>query len=153
MPNSLEYNVESALILLLNTDPVLRALRPRHSEFTGDREPTSQTPGNLQNPNLSVKCSKGNIAIPQSCYFNIDAEVALYMIVDEQTSREGIDAMYHAIESLFDDPALHLTLNANSINNTKFICEGTRGRKDIRTIQTGTFQRAYGMQLICVAKV
>jgi hypothetical protein len=150
---SLEYNVESALILLLNGDPMLFELGWRHSEFSGDREPTPEGPGNLRNPNGSVKCTKGGVAIPQSCYYNIDAEIRLWVDVDEATVGQGIDQLFHLIECIMDDPALHLTINVVPANNRLFICEGTRQRKDVRLVGGGRFDRKYQMQLICVAKV
>ena len=139
----------------------LAALLPRGSEYFGDVEPTAEQPGNLQNAHLTVRCVKDGTAFPQGAativngiatpvaiYYNVNAEIILWMEVDEQTQKEGIDSLFHWIELTFDNAALHYAINAAA--QGLFRCEGTRQRKSARSEQTGRYVRGYAVQCICI---
>ena len=152
MANSLEYNCEQALLLLLEANPALAATMPRHSEYYDDSEPSEEEQGNLKNPNLSVQCSKTGVAVIQTVYFKVDCEIHLWIEADEETEKQGIDGLFHQIESIFDDPFLHQTIMQDRINRAVMDCEFSRNKSTQRNAGTGRYERIYKMELIAAAK-
>lgn len=150
---SLEYNCEQALLQLLEADAGLAALMPRHSEFYANVEPSEQATGNLPNPCLTVQCSKNGEYIGQTCWFKIAVEIPLWIDTDEESAKQGIDNLFHSVESILDDPFLHLTIMQNSNNRAVMDVEYTRQRSTQRSTSGNRYERKYVMEMIAAAKV
>lgn len=150
---SLEYNVEQAILQLLEAVPQLAAIMPRHSEYFYDCEPSQEEPGNLQNPNLSAQASKQGEYVGQTCFFKIGVRVPLWIEVDEHTETQGIDDLFHLVESVLDDPALHLVIMENPNNRQVMDVEYSRQRSTSRSEGENRYQREYVFEIIAAAKV
>lgn len=149
---SLESSCEQALLQLLESIPALAAAMPRHSEYYGDVEPSQEVAGNLKNPNLSVMCSKNGEYVQQTVFFKINCETTLWVDTDEQTVKQGIDDLFHEVESLYDDPYLHQTLMLNANNRAVLDIEYTRTRATRRSAQSNRYERVYTFEMIAAAK-
>lgn len=150
---SLEYNLEQALLALLEANPALAAVMPRHSEYYADVEPAEGKDGNLQNPNLSVKCSKNGAYVQQTEFFKVAVEIPLWIDSDEQSDKQGIDDLFHQVESVMDQINLAQVIMLNPIFTALMDVEYFRERVTRRSEGDGRYERTYACEAIAAAKV
>ncbi len=131
---------------------MLSTLYPNESENYSNQEPTEQSVGVTRNPNISVTAKKGNHAVLQSSYAFVDVTVNVWIEVDDDTQRQGLDAIYGAIAAILDNPTLHQVINGYPANSSQFLCEGSLNRDGSRNANEARYERTYSLQLICIAK-